>query len=130
MINKLEVVGIHADTSDDIQKYVKKKIAKLDGYMPRHARKSAHAEVRLKESKSKDKKQCTAEVILYVPGEIITAKETTVNMYAAIDIVEEKLKAQLRKYKAQSSEKQTGKGRSKVRSMLAKISRKSEEVIE
>ena len=64
--------------------------------MPKHARKSAHAEVKLKESKAKNKKQCTAEVTIFMPGEVITAKETTVNMYAAIDIVEEKLKAQLK----------------------------------
>lgn len=120
MINKLEVAGIHTDATKDIQKYVKKKIAKLDAYMPRHARKSAHAEVRLKESKAKDKKQCTAEVVLYLPGEVITAKETTVNMYAAIDIVEEKLKTQLRKYKSQSTAK-SGRNEIKIRTLLGRI---------
>ena len=123
MINKLEVAGIHTDATADIQKYVKKKIGKLDSYMPRHARKSAHAEVRLKESKSKDKKQCSVEVVLHVPGETITAKETTVNMYAAIDIVEEKLKTQLKKYKDQNSAK-SGKNDTKVRAFLGKIVRK------
>jgi putative sigma-54 modulation protein len=123
MINKLEIAGIHTDATKDIQKYVKKKIAKLDAYMPRHARKSAHAEVRLKESKSKDKKQCSVEVVLYVPGEVITAKETTVNMYAAIDIVEEKLKTQLRKYKSQSSAK-SGHNEVKIRTFLGRIVRK------
>lgn len=127
MIKKLEFVDVNADVNEDVEAYVKKKISKLDGYMPRHARKSAHAEVRLKESKSKDKKQCTAEVTLFVPGEVITAKETTVNMYAAIDIVEEKLKAQLRKYKSLSSEKQNGRAKSKVAAMFAKLSRKSDE---
>jgi len=127
MINKLEVAGIHADATKDIQKYVKKKIAKLDAYMPRHARKSAHAEVRLKESKSKDKKQCTVEVVMYLPGEVITAKETTVNMYAAIDIVEEKLKTQLRKYKSQSTTK-TGRNEVKIRTLLGRITRKKPSV--
>ena len=130
MINKVDITGIHADLEPDVAKYAKKKIAKLDGYMPRHARKSAHAEVRLKEAKAKDKKQCTVEVVLYVPGEIITAKETTVNMYAAIDIVEEKLKTQLRKYKEQSAEQKTGRGRGKFRAALAKLSRKAEETTE
>lgn len=123
MINKIEVVGIHTDAGKDIQKYVKKKVAKLDSYMPRHARKSVHADVKLKESKSKDKKQCTAEVILYLPGDVITAKETTVNMYAAIDIVEEKLKSQLRRYKEQNSAK-NGKNETKVRALLGKITRR------
>ncbi len=123
MINKLEIAGIHTDATKDIQKYVKKKVGKLDAYMPRHARKSAHAEVRLKESKSKDKKQCSVEVVLYLPGEVITAKETTVNMYAAIDIVEEKLKTQLRKYKSQSSAK-SGRNEVKIRTLLGRIVRK------
>ena len=123
MIKKLEVTGIHTDASNDIQKYVKKKIAKLDSYMPRHARKSAHAEVRLKEAKAKNKKECSCEVTLYVPGEAITAKETTVNMYAAIDIVEEKLKTQLRRYKEQNSAK-NGRNDAKVRRFLGKIVRK------
>jgi ribosome-associated translation inhibitor RaiA len=36
---------------------------------------------------------------MHVPGETLTVKETTINMYAAIDIVEAKLHSQLRKYK-------------------------------
>lgn len=124
MINRLEVTGIHMDSNKDVQKYVKKKIGKLDSYMPKHARKSVHAEVRLKESKAKDKKQSTAEVVLYLPGDVISAKETTINMYAAIDIVEEKLKTQLRRYKEQNSAK-NGRRDSKVRALFGKIVRKN-----
>ena len=120
MIKKIDITGIHADVQPDVAKYVKKKIAKLDGYMPKHARKSARAEVRLKEETSKAKKQSTCEVIVYVPGEVITAKETTVNMYAAIDIVEEKLKSQLRKYKERSMITKN-RGEAKIRKMFGKI---------
>ena len=102
MIKKVEITGIHTDIEADIKKYVTKKIAKLDEYMPKHARKSTHADVKLQETVSKTRKQSTCEVLLYVPNEIIQAKETTLNMYAAIDIVEEKLKAQLKKYKDQT----------------------------
>ena len=124
MIKKIDITGIHAEVEPDVAKYVKKKIARLDSYMPKHARKSAHAEVRLKEEKVKTKKQSTCEVILYVPGEIITAKETTVNMYAAIDIVEEKLKSQLRKYKEQTMITKK-RGEAKIRKMFGKIVGKS-----
>jgi len=127
MINKLEVSGIHTSDSKDIQKYARKKISKLDSYMSRHARKSAHAEVVLKEAKAKDKKQCTAEVTIYMPGEVISAKETTVNMHAAIDIVEEKLKTQLRRYKTVGSSK-SGRQNIKVRALLGKIVRKKPSV--
>lgn len=124
MIKKIDITGIHAEVEPEVAKYIKKKIAKLDGYMPKHARKSAHAEVRLKEEKIKTKKQSTCEVIMYVPGEVITAKETTVNMYAAIDIVEEKLKSQLRKYKEQTIITKK-RGDAKIRKMFGKIVRRS-----
>lgn len=127
MIDKLEVSGVHTDATKDLLKYARKKISKLDAYMPRHARKSAHAEVILKEHKAKDKKQCTAEVTIFMPGEAITAKETTVNMYAAIDIVEEKLKTQLRRYKSQNMP-QNGRRSNHVRRLLGKIVRKKPSV--
>lgn len=120
MIKKIDITGIHAEVEPDVAKYVKKKIAKLDSYMPKHARKSAHAEVKLKEDRVKTKKQSTCEVLLYVPGEVIKAQETTVNMYAAIDIVEEKLKSQLRKYKEQTIITKK-RGDAKIRKMFGKI---------
>lgn len=120
MINKIEITGIHTDLDTDVEKYVYKKIGKLDSYLPKHARKSAHAEVWLKEAKAKQKKASTCEVTLFVPDLQIVAKETTVNMYAAIDIVEEKLKTQIRKYKEQSNVKKSG-GDAKIRQMFGKI---------
>lgn len=99
MIQKLEINGVHMDVDDDLRKYVTKKIGHLDLYMTAHVRKSAHAAVKLKESKAKDKKQCTCEVILYLPQETIATKEATINIYAAVDVVEAKLKNQLKKYK-------------------------------
>ena len=41
------------------------------------------------------------EVILQVPGRTITASDTTMNMMAAVDIVEAKLIGQLRRYKTE-----------------------------
>ena len=67
--------------------------------MSRHSRASAHVEVILKEEKAKDKKQCVCEVVVHLPHENITTKQATVNMYAAVDIVEAKLRNQLKKYK-------------------------------
>ncbi len=103
MIKKLEISGVHMKLSEDLSKYVTKKIARLDRYLPRHARESAHAEVFLKETKIKAKKECTCEVVLHLPHDTITTKETTMNIFAAIDIVEAKLKNQLKKYKEKHS---------------------------
>ena len=120
MISKLEISTVHTDVDKEINKYVKKKIGKLDDYMPKHARKSAHAEVKLKEAKLKARKEATCDVTIYVPDATIQASETTVNMYAAIDIVEEKLKTQLKKYKDQQAS--TAKhGARRIRSALGKF---------
>jgi putative sigma-54 modulation protein len=120
MIKSLEISTIHTEVDEDLKKYARKKISKLDAYMPKHARKSAKVEITLKEAHTKTRKQYTVEVLLTVPGEIITAKETTKNMYAAIDIVEEKLKAQLRRYKTTKSAK-NGRKDIMVRAFLGKI---------
>ena len=99
MIGKLEISGVHTKVDDKLKKYVMTKIGKLDRYMNRHTRISAHAEVLLKEVKAKDKKECVCEVVLYLPKETITVSEATLNMFAAVDIVEAKLKNRIKKYK-------------------------------
>ncbi len=99
MISHIEISGIHYEVSDDLKKYVTKKVGRLDRFVPRHARKSMYIEVKLSELKTKsDRNQC--EIIVHLPEQQITAKQSTVNMFAAIDIVETKIKNQLRKYKA------------------------------
>jgi putative sigma-54 modulation protein len=103
MIKKIDIDGVHIDVGDDLKKYVTKKIGKLEKYVPRQARGSVHADVKLKEGKIKAREQRTCEVILHLPHEIITVSETTVNIFAAVDIVEEKLKKQLHKYKEKHS---------------------------
>jgi len=99
MIRKLEITGVHVDTDAKLKKYVQKSVAKLERYMPKHARESAHVDVKLKESKRQQNQQCTAEFIIRLPQDTLTAKESTINLFAAIDIVEAKLLGQLRRYK-------------------------------
>ncbi len=99
MFKKMEITGVHVDIDDKLNKYIKKTIGKLERYLPRHARKSAHIEVKLRENKKHKTDQYTAEVIMRLPRDTLTAKESTINMYAAIDIVEAKLHNQLKRYK-------------------------------
>ncbi len=99
MIQKLEIHGIHAEVDKKLHDYVIKKIGKLDHYTNKKVRESIHAEVFLKESKVKTRKECTCEVVMHLPKDTITTKETTINMFAAVDIVEAKLKNLLKKYK-------------------------------
>ncbi len=99
MIKKLEVRGVHMHVDPKLFTYANKKLGKLDRYISKHARTSAHMEVILKEEVLKTKKNCICEVVTHLPGDTINTKESTINMYAAIDIVEAKLKNQLKKYK-------------------------------
>lgn len=99
MIKRLEITGVHMEVGDDLRKYVIRKIGRLDRFIPKASRESVHADIKLKEGKAKDKNERTCEVILHLPQETLTLKETTINVYAAIDIVEAKLHNQLKKYK-------------------------------
>ena len=101
MIQKFELKGVHTTIDENLQKYVNKKIGRLDKYLPRHHRDSAHALVELKEAKAKDQKKYTCAVVLHLPHGTLNVTETTMNMYAAVDIVETKLKIQIKKYKDQ-----------------------------
>jgi putative sigma-54 modulation protein len=101
MLAKFEINGVHTVVDDSLRKYVTKKIGRLDKYLPRHHRDSAHAIVELKEAKNKQKNKYTCSVLLKLPHETISVTESTLNMYAAVDIVETKLKIQIKKYKEQ-----------------------------
>lgn len=99
MIAHIDTSGINLDLGDDIKKYINRKIGRLDKYMPRHARKTVRAEAKLRETNNRLGNKYECEVVLHVPGGTIQAKEATLNMFAAVDIVEAKLKNQLIRYK-------------------------------
>lgn len=99
MIERMEVAGVHMDVEPKLHKYVVRKLGGMDRYIPRAAREPAHMEVKLKEKKRKTRHEYACEVILYLPQDTITITETTMNIYAAVDIVETRLKNQIKKYK-------------------------------
>ena len=99
MINAINITGVKYDLDEATKRYVIKKIGRLDRYLPRHARKSAYADVKLKQVNRDHGNKYEAEVIIHVPEKTLTAKDTTVNVLAALDIVESKLATQLHKYK-------------------------------
>ncbi len=100
MLQKFEVQGVRADINESLNKYINRKIGGLDRYLSKHDRQSAHGEVILRESKSKKTDHCSCEAILRLPHQTLVAKESAMNMFAAVDIVEAKLKQQIKKYKA------------------------------
>lgn len=99
MIHKVEITGVHTVPDDQIKDYLKNSIAKLEHYIPKHARDSAHIDAKLIENRSQGDKKCTVEIILYLPRVPVAAKESCATMPEAIDLVEGKIVAQLKKYK-------------------------------
>lgn len=99
MITSIDITGIKFDVDERTRKYVIEKVGRLDRFVPTHARKSMAADVKLRQVNEDHGNKYEAEIILQVPDKVITAKDTTLNMMAAVDIVEAKLVAQLRKYK-------------------------------
>lgn len=118
MIENIQIDGVHMQIDEPMNKYVIKKIASLDKYVPKSARNSVHAEVVLKEDNSKRNNHCSCEVTLNLPKETINVQESTVNIFAAIDIVEAKLKVQIQKYKEKHDHGKLS------RRLLARLNRK------
>lgn len=104
MIQRLEIEGVHLELTDDMRRYVKSKIGRLDRFLPRKMRESIHAEVKLKQGKNKGATERTCEVIMHLPQETFTVSETTINIFAAIDIAEQKLKNHIAKYKTKHND--------------------------
>lgn len=102
MIHITDITGIKYEADEQTRRYVSKKIGRLERYIPRHARKSASAEIKLKQINQSHGNKYEAEVILSLPEKTLTAKDSTTNVLAAIDIVERKLAGQLRRYKAEA----------------------------
>lgn len=99
MIQAIDITGIQFEVDETTRKYVMKKIGRLDRYLPKHARKSVTAEVRLRQVNRDHGNKYEAEINLRVPDKFITAKDSTVNVLAAVDIVEAKIVSQLHRYK-------------------------------
>lgn len=99
MLKNFEVQGIHIVVDDRLRAHIDKKLGGLDRYIARQNRDAAHMQVHLKETGKKGNAQSRCDVSLHLPHQDIIIKESAVNLYAAVDIVEAKLKQQLQKYK-------------------------------
>ena len=97
----MEISGVNAPVDDKLKRYIRRRVGGLGRVVPRRARQSAWAEVRLKETAANSHNDCNCEVIMHLPDGPITVCETTVNMYAAVDIAEAQLKHRLRAYRQQ-----------------------------
>lgn len=99
MATAIDITGIKYDVDEQTRKYIEKKLGRLERYVPKHARKSYRTEVKIKQIDKSRGNKYQAEVILHMPEKHLTATDSTTNVMAAVDIVQEKLKRQLHRYK-------------------------------
>lgn len=99
MAISIQITGIAYEVDEPTRKYVTKRVGYLYRYLPKHARKTASADVKLMQVNHDHGNKYEVEIILNVPGKLVTAKDSTGNILAAIDIVEAKLQSQLNDYK-------------------------------
>ena len=92
MIEKIDISGSNYKVEESFQKYAKKRISKLDRYLPRNNKKDVVAKVVVTEEGHSHGNKYTVSATLEIPGgKVITAKDTCTNIYAGIDILEAKL---------------------------------------
>ena len=84
-----------------MREYIEQKLGSLEKYVPRRSRgDNLVCSVVLEDDPSgREDNRYVCEVVMSLRGSKLVSREGTVNMYAAVDIVEAKLKAQLVKYK-------------------------------
>lgn len=99
MIKNINLTAIKVELDEKTKKYALKKVGRIDRYLPRHARKSAKAEVKLKQVNRDHGNKYEVEVIIHLPKHRLIAKDSTMNILASIDIVEAKIIAQARRYR-------------------------------
>jgi ribosomal subunit interface protein len=95
----LQITGRHFELDERVVKYAKDKLGNLDRYILKLVP-NVHGHVVLELDKSgREDNSFVCEVSINLPKSQLYAKEATLNMYAAIDICEAKVKSQILKYK-------------------------------
>ena len=102
VLMKIIISGKKLDLTDGIKTAIEEKIGKLERYL--------HPETEVKVTVSAKKATQKIEVtIIPISGPIIRAEDSEENLYAAIDVVYDKLKKQIRRYKNKLQDKHKSK---------------------
>lgn len=97
----INISGVGFTIDAKTKMYIEKKVMKLIDYIPRHARKSARAEVTVKKNEKRGANKLECTMIINLPNRQLVAKEMRDGALAAIDSAENKITGQIRRYKAE-----------------------------
>ncbi len=99
---KFIISGKNIEVTDGLRAAVEEKIGKLEKYF------TEDAEIHVTLSVEKDRQKI--EVTIPVKGSIIRSEQVSSDMYVSIDLVEEVIERQLKKYKTKLTDKKQGAG--------------------
>ena len=99
---KFNIYGKNMEVSDGLRKAVTEKLGKLERYF------TSDTEVHVTMSIEKERQKI--EVTIPVKGNIIRSEQVSNDMYVSIDLVEEVIERQLRKYREKIIERHHGGG--------------------
>ena len=105
MIDNVEVSGVRYKVEEPLRKYTVKRLGHLDKFLPKKNRKDVVMRVVIKQVNRPHGNKYEISVALDVPGgKMMTAKDEAGNVFAGVDILEAKLRGQVRKFKAEKVE--------------------------
>ena len=87
----INIVGKNVDVSGGLRKTVEEKLGKLEKYFSE--------DTKVNVTLSVDKERHKIEVTIPLKGKIIRSEQVSNDMYVSIDLVEETIERQLKKYK-------------------------------
>lgn len=96
---KYSIRGEHLEVTEALRDYVEKKLSRLGKYFETPL--SNEVNVTLSVVKGMQ----TVEVTITLPGMLLRAEEKNTDMYAAMDLVTDKLERQIRKHKTRANRK-------------------------
>lgn len=88
---KFTIIGRNLEVTEGLKGYIIEKLTKLERYFT--------SDIELKVTLSVEKERQKVEVTIPVKGNIIRSEQASSDMYVSIDLVEEVIERQLKKYK-------------------------------
>lgn len=116
---QIQLTGRKYEIDKELKKYVNRKLGRLDKYLPRqHKAKGMSVEI-FRDPSGKEDNRYKVKAILEVAGPDIVAETATINPHSAIDIVEQKLRLQIKRYKDKNAP-----SRFRIKEMMGRLRRK------
>jgi len=102
MIENIEISGVKYQIDESLKKYATKRLGGLDKFLPKKNRKDVVMRVVVKQVNRSHGNKYEISAAVDVPGgKMMTARDEAGNVFAGIDILEAKLRGQVRKFKAE-----------------------------